>query len=301
MSVRVISFDLQQKAITELNENPKKINEDIENLRCWLKHQRHLKFKDENQFLLGVLRRCKFSIEKAKKNLETYYTMKTHSPEIYLNRDPFKSGIQSMLTTKTIFINTSSSTLIGCVFWRHVENMGVSLIDAVQLASMFLDILINECDAFIINKSILIVDFKDVPLKACLKWDINLLKKMLLCLQVYRIRILHIILINVSPVLERIYNILYSILSKKMQSTILIYDEQKSYKLYETVSRDLLPEEFSGTAQNTENWKQKIENYKNWFKDDEKYTCNEKLRVGPSLTHSEIFGTEGSFRKLDVD
>ncbi|KAF5308777.1 hypothetical protein FQR65_LT06010 [Abscondita terminalis] len=304
MNVRKLSYDLQQKAINELNEDPKRVQQDIEDLRKWLKYQSHLLFKDDNQFLLGVLRRCKFSIEKTKKTLESYYVSRSFTPEIFSNRNPFKSGIQAMLNSKTVFINTSVSPMIICVRWRYIENMKISLNDVAQLSSMLLDILINECDEFIISENIVVMDFKEVPLSACLNWDINLLKKCFILFQIYRVRI-RFIAINIFPLLEKIYNLVKIVLSKKMQSKILIYDEKNSYKLLESVPASILPEEYDGIVCNEDEfiakWKKKVESYHEWFQEDEKYRSYEELRKGESVTHSDIFGVEGSFRRMSFD
>lgn len=48
-------------------------------------------------------------------------------------------------------------------------------------------------------------------------------------------------------------------------------------------------------------WKKKVESYKEWFLEDEKYRSNEKLRPGRSYTFDELFGIDGSFRKLIIE
>lgn len=42
MDLRPISKELQLKAIEELNEDPKRIKNDIEHIKEWLEKQRHL-------------------------------------------------------------------------------------------------------------------------------------------------------------------------------------------------------------------------------------------------------------------
>ncbi|KAF5308781.1 hypothetical protein FQR65_LT06014 [Abscondita terminalis] len=306
MNVRELPEELHLKTISELNENPKRVKQDVEDLRSWLKHQVHLQFKNDDQFLLGILRRCKFSMEKSKKKLETYYTMKTFAPEFFMSRDPFSRSIQSFLTTKTVYINsTFSSPTMYYVYWKNIEDMGLSIAESSHMFFMNMDILTNENDSFVINGFYFILDFKDVPLSAYLKWDINLTKKVFTILNGYPIRIKYIIAVNADPVIEKIYNILKLVLSEKIQKKVILLNKKNSDKLFEVVPRDLIPKEFGGTASNLDKtlseWKNKVESYCSWFKEDEKYKTNEELRVGKPKTLSEIFSVDGSFRKLDWD
>lgn len=48
-------------------------------------------------------------------------------------------------------------------------------------------------------------------------------------------------------------------------------------------------------------WKRKVESYREWFIDDEKYRNQEDKRLGEPKTPEKIFGVAGSFRKLQVD
>lgn len=48
-------------------------------------------------------------------------------------------------------------------------------------------------------------------------------------------------------------------------------------------------------------WKKKVESYKDWFLEDARYYSDESKRPGKPKTTSEVFGIEGSFRKLNVD
>ncbi|KAF5308780.1 hypothetical protein FQR65_LT06013 [Abscondita terminalis] len=133
MNVRELPEELQLKAISELNENPTRVKQDVEDLRTWLKHQVHLQFKN---------------------------------------------------------------------------------------------------------------DFKDVPLSAYLKWDLNLTKKVFTILNGYPIRIKYIIAVNADPVIEKIYNILKIAMSKKIQKKVILLNKQNSDKVFEVVPRDLIPKEF---------------------------------------------------------
>ena len=51
----------------------------------------------------------------------------------------------------------------------------------------------------------------------------------------------------------------------------------------------------------TDMWIKKVEGYKSWFVEEEKYCTDEKKRPGKPKTQQDLFGLEGSFRSLNVD
>jgi hypothetical protein len=87
INIRPLSPELQKKAIKELNEDPARIEKDLEAFKEWIKKSPHLKGRTEDQILIAFLRGCKFSLEKAKQKYDLFYTLKTHMP-IFKNRDP---------------------------------------------------------------------------------------------------------------------------------------------------------------------------------------------------------------------
>lgn len=73
----------------------------------------------------------------------------------------------------------------------------------------------------------------------------------------------------------------------------------------EAIPKAVLPKDYGGesdsVAEITEYWKKKVESYQGWFKENESYYSVESKRPGRPKTSDNVFGVEGSFRKLDVD
>ena len=82
-NIRPLSDALQKVAIEQLNELPERIPADLEALKTWIKQQPHIKARTDDQFLLGFLRGCKFSLEKTKSKLDKYYTLRTKYPDLF--------------------------------------------------------------------------------------------------------------------------------------------------------------------------------------------------------------------------
>lgn len=97
VNIRPISPELQKKAIEELNEDPARIEKDIEAFREWIRKSQHIKGRTDDQFLITFLRGCKYSLEKAKQKYDLYFTLKTHAPELFKNRDPLDPKIRAAI------------------------------------------------------------------------------------------------------------------------------------------------------------------------------------------------------------
>lgn len=69
---------------------------------------------------------------------------------------------------------------------------------------------------------------------------------------------------------------------------------------------DILPNECGGKGGPVKDimdaqWK-KLNDFREWFLEDEKINrVNESLRITKNKYSNDLFGVEGSFRKLDID
>lgn len=97
LDIRPLCTALQIVARDELGEDPDKIEEALTNLREWIRDTPHLKSRTDDQFLVSFLRGCKYKLEIVKKKLEMFYTLRTHIPELMLNRDPLDPKIRAII------------------------------------------------------------------------------------------------------------------------------------------------------------------------------------------------------------
>lgn len=95
--IRSLTIGLAKLAVDELNEEPERIQSDIDALRNWITRTPHLKSRTDDQFLVAFLRGCKYSLEKAKQKLDLFYTVRTHAPELIKNRDPMNDHVLGMI------------------------------------------------------------------------------------------------------------------------------------------------------------------------------------------------------------
>lgn len=76
-------------------------------------------------------------------------------------------------------------------------------------------------------------------------------------------------------------------------------------KLYEKIPLKYWPKEYGGEngsiPEIIAEWEQKFLSYRDYFIEDAKYGTDEELRTGKPIDFDNLFGMEGSFRKLNVD
>jgi hypothetical protein len=76
-----------QKAIKELNEDPKQRLGAVQSLRKWIREQPHYTFRTDTTFLLALLRRAKFSQLVARDLVDNIMNARTSYPQYMANLD----------------------------------------------------------------------------------------------------------------------------------------------------------------------------------------------------------------------
>jgi hypothetical protein len=308
MPVRELSKELQEVAIKEINEDPKRIESDLAYIKEWLSKQRHLNARTDDQFLIAFLRGTKFSLERTKEKLDMHYTLKTITPELYHDRDPFSPGIQKILSLG-VMLPLSKIMHPGAPRYCLIRNglmekHKLDQADVFKASTMMQDIQMLEDDDLTVSGISMIQDVGKISLSFFRSMSPTLMKKAMTCFQQgnpYRIKGAHFF--NLSPAFETIHNFMKPFLTEKLKKRMSIYNSVD--ELYANIPKEVLPEEYGGQGGKIEDiaayWKKKVESYRDWFAEDVKYRTDESKRPGKPKTSESVFGLDGSFRQLSVD
>jgi hypothetical protein len=75
--------------------------------------------------------------------------------------------------------------------------------------------------------------------------------------------------------------------------------------LYQHVPKDILPIEYGGNGGSINDiiaeWEQKVLDHREFIIKENSYGVDEKKRIGQPKNPETLFGTDGTFRKLDID
>ncbi|KAJ9594065.1 hypothetical protein L9F63_014508 [Diploptera punctata] len=309
MDIRVLSPRLEEVALQELNEDPKRREQDLKYITDWLSKQPHLTARTDSQWLITFLRGCKFSLERTKEKLDMFYTLRTALPEFFTNRDPMLPATQKLLKLGVILPLRDTDEkgrriiLLRVGIYNPAE---VGILDVFKTSLMIMDILMEEDDQMIINGQINILDLSHATLSHAAQMLPSVVKKAMTTSQEgYPIRHKGVHYIHTPSGFETVYNLFKSFMKEKLKKRLYVHGDNMD-ALYQHLPKKILPREYGGDAGPIDKlaaeWKRKVEDRRSWFLENEKYRSDEKKRPGGRpKTQEDLFGLEGSFRQLSVD
>ncbi|CAH0388172.1 unnamed protein product [Bemisia tabaci] len=305
--------EMQTRIRVELNEDVSTRQKDLEHIKEWLDRQPHLPSSHDydDGRIMTFLRGCKFSLEKTKRKLDMYFTMRTAVPEFFGNRDPEKDEIKEVMKI------TNIPPLPGLtpngrrvIVMRGADLDGNNLpnvSDCMKVVLMIGDIRLKEeivgvaGDVYVLDAAVATPQHFASHFS---KFTPTLIKKFLICVQeAYPVKLKEVHVINVSPLVDTIISFVRPFLKEKIRNRIHVHADLDS--LYKFVPKDVLPEEYGGyagpIADINKQWYQKLMDYRDWFLQQETVKADEARRPGKPKTHDDLFGLEGSFKQLTID
>ncbi|XP_053617229.1 alpha-tocopherol transfer protein-like [Plodia interpunctella] len=299
--------ELSKQIRVELNEDVTTRDHDLAQIKEWLRKQPHLPDEWEDRPLLTFLRGSSFSLEKCKRKLDMYFTMRAACPEFFTDRDCASSSLSEVLDAKVQGPPLSGLTPNGrrVTICRgiHPNLDSQQITDSLKLALMIGDIRLNE-EIEGVAGDIYVLDAAVLGPSLLTKLSPATVKKFMICVQeAYPVKLKEVHIVNTSPIVERFINFVKPFLKEKIRNRIFIHKELKD--LYKYIPQDMLPVEYGGSSSSMdelhEQWKAKLLEYRDWFISQEPLKANETLRPGKPTNYDELFGIDGSFRQLAID
>lgn len=300
------SGELWKKIRIELNEDVKRTNDDLAAIKSWLKQQPHLPNEWEDTCLLNFLRGCSFSMEKCKRKLDMYFTMRTACPEFFSNRDITRPELRD-LCLKVQFVTFPGLTPQGRRFSSGtaldpaLDSRFLS--DIFKIVFMMGDVRLRE-ELEGVSGDVYVLNAAFFTSRHLAHLSPTILKKFFICVQeAYPVKVKEVHVINTSPLIDLAYNIIKQFLSEKIRSRVFFHSDVSELQKY--FPKEMLPVDYGGDAESLEKyhkaWIKKLESYTPWYKAQEHLKANEALRPGRPTNYDELFGVDGSFRKLSID
>jgi len=279
--------------------------EDVEKLQDWLKSQPHFPPISELELII-FLHSCYQSNEATKTCIDNYYTTRTHCPEFFAERDPDSKTNQESYKVACISLLPKTTPEGYKVFFNRLINTDSSAFNLDNLLKVF-DMLrsLDQQEDGIANGVIIIIDLHGATLSHIMKISIMTVKKTMFFLQeAMPVRLKGFHFANAPSFMDKIMSLIKPFIKKELLNMLHIH-QSNSDSIFKLIPKDCLPAEIGGTLGNCLDFhKTTIERLlknKEFFLEEEKLVINEKLRPGKPKNAGDLFGVEGTFKKLDID
>uniref|UniRef100_A0A336K545 CSON001566 protein n=1 Tax=Culicoides sonorensis TaxID=179676 RepID=A0A336K545_CULSO len=309
--IRPLPDGLAKIAADELNEKPERIEQDLQAIRDWLAKSPHIKARTDDQFLIGFLRGCKYSLERVKEKFDLYYSIRRAIPEVFASRNPRLDRVREIIRLGVGLplpqTETPTSPRIMLIRPGCYDADKFTVLDTMKISAMIMEIMIREDDNAMIAGQITVLDLANVGVSHFLQMTPSVIKRMTVIGQdasPFRDKASHFI--HTPPGFYQVFNIFQTFMTEKNKQRTQVHGDNVD-ALFEKVPKRLFPTEYGGEAGSIQSiieyWEKKLDSYADYFIEEEKegYGTDEKKRVGKPKNAESLFGLEGSFRMLTID
>ncbi|KAJ0181737.1 hypothetical protein K1T71_002459 [Dendrolimus kikuchii] len=305
--IRELTPELAEIAKRELNEKPNQIQDNVKHLKDWISKQPHLKARTDDQWLVGMLRGCKYSLERVKRKLDLYYTLRTKAPEVTLRIKPtdvkflefFKLGTCVILPKPKDKLMPRVILIRPGAYDPSKDNVA----DIMCVLYYLVQILIIEDDVATVLGTKIMVDYENVTMNHFMQGTPSMLKKMIaVCQDSMPLRLKGSHHINLPSGIEKIFTLISGLLNEKAKERLKIYKQHE--ELFQEIPKEIIPQEYGGAggriSEIIDYWAAKITEYEDWMLQEVQLGTDESKRQGPPPINLDL-GMNGSFRQLEID
>lgn len=305
-NIRELSGALQKLACAELNEDPDRIQADIDHMREWIRQTPNLKSREDDQFLVTFLRGCKYSLEKAKRKIELFYTARTLTPEFFASRDPSDKFLMEIinlgLITPLPVDETKTDPRIILTRLGGNNYSKYDFMSVMKVTYLMADWCLINSDVTIISGHINVVDLKDCGASLITQITPTMIKKLSTLLEPFPVRIKAIHLVNPPKGIDTMFRMFMAVCPEKLRNRVQMHDSFE--ELQKVVDKKHLPKEYGGTNSSLpaiiDDWRDTLLKNREWFLEDSNYKVLNVNGAG-GTGNGSMFGAEGSFRSLNID
>ncbi|XP_063239565.1 retinol-binding protein pinta-like isoform X2 [Bacillus rossius redtenbacheri] len=246
------------------------------------------------------------SMERAKNSIDTYYTMKALAPEYLLNRDPANQQFRASMEHYNVAPMPQLTDRLTRVYALRAVDREFSphmLTDWSKYTMMLVDI--QQWDDLSLAEEV-VIDLSNITLQHVVAFTPPVLKKLVACyLKRYSFKPHSIHFVNAPSIADATLSLLKTMVKTKIANRIFIHSKEGYSTLHHHISPKYLPKDFDGEGPELKDmhdaYLAKIDSYREWFLENDSYVVREELRQGTPISYSDVFGMEGSFRRMTVD
>ncbi|KAK5638182.1 hypothetical protein RI129_012477 [Pyrocoelia pectoralis] len=288
----------------EYGKDQKLRKEDVMILKQWTEMQCHLPHVSELH-LMFFLHSCYYNIEMAKSAIESFFTIRTHCPEFFKNRNPKSTELVKQMNVGCC-VDLPKKTPEGnqILLYKFLDR-DVGKFDANEQMKLF-DMGIVHC--LMQNGTsegvVVVCDFKGASFAHLLKINVSIVSKVFPYLQqALFIRLKAIHYLNVGLLVDGLMSLVKPFLKSELIDSVHVHNSIET--LIQHIPIECLPSDYGGSQPSFkelhEDHCQRLFDFADYFIDEDTYIVDETKRIGKPSNPSEIFGLDGTFKQIEID
>ncbi|XP_045454365.1 clavesin-2-like [Melitaea cinxia] len=290
----------------EYEKNPDISPEDIRKLREWLKTQPHLPEKYITELdLILLFFCCEKSAEVSKQVLDLHYTLRTHLTTWFLNRVVDKKIIQCMNTVLITPFPTFTADGYKVIYCRLLDGDPKRYMfnDIVRVFGMVFDLYQYAEGTW--PGLVVLIDMDLTCIGHVGRIDLSTLRQVIIFHQECMLtKLKEVHFLNAPYFMDRFMSLVRPFAKKSFMDMIKIH-ERGSKSIYQYVPKSAFPKELGGNYKDNITLRDEMIRHlgdnKQYYEEEGRKRVNESLRPNGKTNVEDLFGIQGSFKKLEID
>ncbi|KAJ8979814.1 hypothetical protein NQ317_001305 [Molorchus minor] len=291
--------------VSEVYRNdPSLKSEDVKSLKEWAEKQPHLPKMSELQTAI-FLSSCYYSNELAKITIDNFFTVKTLCPDIFGDRCPQNPAVQTSMNTLLVSILPKLTPEgYSVIFFKMMDPNPDAYSFPLGIRCFDMAAMLHLHKNGPTKGMIILMDMEGVVFGHLLKLSIVVMKKFMYYLQeAMPIRLQSMEFFNIVPFMDKILALMKPFMKKELLNSLYLHQDLAA--LCKRIPKDILPQDYGGSCEALEILREKykglMHDNADFFKQEEVQVVDESRRPGKPKNVGDVFGMEGTFKKLEVD
>uniref|UniRef100_A0AAR5Q9D2 CRAL-TRIO domain-containing protein n=2 Tax=Dendroctonus ponderosae TaxID=77166 RepID=A0AAR5Q9D2_DENPD len=260
--------EVRSAVLEKLGKSADDIENDKQLLKNWFQYQTHLPEVPCDSVLELFLIVNKFNLEKCKKKLCNYYTIRNEIPDMYVNKNPKFDHMKDIANTVYVIPLpklTPSLSRVTLIKLKDFDPVKFKPLNFFAHTYNIVEIRIRE-DVLLTDS--IIYDMEGCQAKHLMKMRLGLLRNSATILEkVFSTRLEGIHYINLPSSMQVIVNLMKTLLKEKMRKRLHVHKDLES--LQKHFSKEILPQEYGGECRSIielhELWLRKLDHHQELF------------------------------------
>ncbi|CAH1164803.1 unnamed protein product [Phaedon cochleariae] len=290
----------------DIGENEARLENSEVILFKWIDCQQHFPKNYDKNFVRNFLRGSKHDMERTKQRLETHFATKSSFPGIFKNRI-VDQELVDIFNAVNIFplpklTKDGHRLLVFKIQENDLKKIDFNL--SLKIFFMIYDVLLKNYNP--VAKEIAIFDCEHSSSVHIMNALISIRNHMQLLRQCYAIRLKEIHVVKAHSAVEKSVAFLKPVLHAKIRNSFIFHQDANS--LVDRFGEDILPSNYGGKCKSfselTEDWLEILRENEGWFREQEQVEIDSSMMPREKMScvyFEDQIGTEGSFRKLEID